>query len=48
MGARRLAGAKQVPDECAAVDTGPMALGICTLTYGHTGAHKNAKGSWPR
>ena len=47
MGARRLSTA-QVPDECAQVDTGPMALGICELTYGHTGAHKNAKGSWPR
>ena len=46
MGARRLTG--NVPDECAQVDTGPMALGICELTYGHTGAHKNKKGSWPQ
>jgi len=43
MGVRRMA-----DEQCTNVDTGPMALGICTQPHGHKGPHKSALGTWPR
>jgi hypothetical protein len=48
MGARRLKEADAPPlEECTQVDTGPLALGICTLARGHKGPHKSKSGTWP-
>jgi hypothetical protein len=33
---------------CGDEDASPMGMGFCTQPGGHTGAHKNANGSWPR
>ena len=48
-GSRRLAAerAEARPEDCGEVDTGPMALGICTQPKGHKFMHKSALGTWP-
>jgi hypothetical protein len=48
MGVQRMKEAAARPDECGAVDPGPMALGTCTQPAGHRGIHKSGLGTWPR